>query len=190
MASDTRAKMVEGAARLLAERGLQETSFSEVLELTGAPRGSIYHHFPQGKDQLVGEAIDLAGARAIQLLERKAGASALEVTEFFVYIWHEVLARSRFRAGCSVLAVTVATDSPALMQRAAAVFQAWQEHLARLLEQGGLRRDDADGFAATLIASMEGAVVVSRALKTMDVFDQVGRQLVAQAAALSAAAPG
>ena len=46
--------MIVGAARLLAERGLQETSFSEVLQRTGAPRGSIYHHFPEGKDQLVG----------------------------------------------------------------------------------------------------------------------------------------
>ena len=67
MGSDTRRKMVIGAAQLLAERGLQDTSFSQVLELTGAPRGSIYHHFPGGKDELVAAAIDLAGAHAVRL---------------------------------------------------------------------------------------------------------------------------
>ncbi|HAM27085.1 MAG TPA: TetR/AcrR family transcriptional regulator, partial [Microbacteriaceae bacterium] len=45
--------MAEGAALLLAKHGLQGTSFSEVLELTGAPRGSVYHHFPNGKNQLI-----------------------------------------------------------------------------------------------------------------------------------------
>src|SRR5271155_4463649 len=103
MPSDTRHKMVVGAARLLAERGLQETSFSEVLELTGAPRGSIYHHFPDGKDQLVAAAIDLAGAHAIALIDRSAGTSAQDVTTQFLGMWREVLVRSNFKAGCSVL---------------------------------------------------------------------------------------
>ena len=67
--------MIAGAMKLLARRGLQATSFSEVLELTGAPRGSIYHHFPDGKDQLVAAAIALAGERALQPLEEIAGAS-------------------------------------------------------------------------------------------------------------------
>ena len=49
MAKEVRSRMVEGAVRLLARQGLQATSFSEVLELTGAPRGSVYHHFPGGK---------------------------------------------------------------------------------------------------------------------------------------------
>ncbi len=56
MVSDAKSRMIEGAARLLAEKGLQETSFSEVLALTGAPRGSIYHHFPDGKASLVAQA--------------------------------------------------------------------------------------------------------------------------------------
>ena len=56
--------MVAGAARLLASRGLQATSFSEVLELTASPRGSVYHHFPQGKEQLVKAALDLWEIRA------------------------------------------------------------------------------------------------------------------------------
>ena len=58
MAGEVRKGMVEGAMALLARRGLHATSFSEVLAATGAPRGSLYHHFPGGKDQLVAEAVD------------------------------------------------------------------------------------------------------------------------------------
>jgi len=48
---DVRARMVAGAARLLAEKGMEGTSFAEVLAATGAPRGSTYHHFPGGKTE-------------------------------------------------------------------------------------------------------------------------------------------
>ncbi|CAN5241994.1 TetR/AcrR family transcriptional regulator [soil metagenome] len=186
MASDTRTRMIEGAARLLAERGLQETSFSEVLELTGAPRGSIYHHFPDGKDQLVGSAVELAGARAMALMESKAGASALEVTDYFLFIWREILTRSNYASGCSVLAVTVATDSTDLLDGAAAVFDAWREQLAGLLVRGGLDATDATPFAALLIASTEGAVVMSRAERSTAPFDAVAHMLRSQVGVLAA----
>src|SRR5690242_15740786 len=143
--------MIEGAARLLAQHGLQATSFSEVLELTGAPRGSIYHHFPEGKDQLISAAVDLAGERALKLLEAKAGGSAEEITAFFLSMWREILSRSQFRAGCAVLAVTVAADSRDLLNHAGVVFRAWRGRLADLLEQGGLSQREAVRFAATLV---------------------------------------
>jgi TetR/AcrR family transcriptional repressor of lmrAB and yxaGH operons len=180
--------MVAGAARLLAERGLQETSFSEVLELTGAPRGSIYHHFPLGKDQLVASAVDLAGAHAIALIERVAGASAQEVTAHFVTMWREVLVRSNFNAGCSVLAVTIATDSSDLLEHAAMVFRTWRLRLAELLGDGGLTDADAARFAAILIAGCEGGVVLSRAEQSIEPFELVAQQLLSQVGQLSALA--
>jgi TetR/AcrR family transcriptional regulator, lmrAB and yxaGH operons repressor len=186
MASDTRHKMVVGAARLLAERGLQETSFSEVLELTGAPRGSIYHHFPEGKDQLIASAVDLAGAHAIALIDRAEGNSPLEITTHFIGMWREVLVRSNFKAGCSVLAVTIATDSTDLLAHAAAVFRNWRIRLAELLRFGGLSDTDASQFAAILIAGTEGGVVLSRAEQSMDPFELVAEQLLAQVATLAA----
>ena len=57
MRDGVREKMVLGALRLLATNGLEGVSFSTVLELTGTPRGSIYHHFPKGKNQLIGLAM-------------------------------------------------------------------------------------------------------------------------------------
>jgi AcrR family transcriptional regulator len=179
--------MVAGAADLLARRGLQGTSFSEVLERSGAPRGSLYHHFPRGKDELIGSALDLAGDRAIELIDRKAGAPAEEVAAWFLHIWREVLVRSKFDAGCAVLAVTVAADSPELREHAATVFRAWRLRLAELLAAGGLAARDADRFAATLIASSEGAVALSRAEQSLEPFDLVAEQLLAQVRSLAPA---
>jgi TetR/AcrR family transcriptional regulator, lmrAB and yxaGH operons repressor len=186
VANDTRDRMVQGAARLLAQRGLQETSFSEVLELTGAPRGSIYHHFPEGKDQLIASAVDLAGAHAIALIDRTDGRPAADVTAHFLGMWREVLVRSNYKAGCSVLAVTIATDSTDLLDHAATVFRTWRLRLAELLRTGGLGELDASRFAAILIAGTEGAVVLSRAEQSMEPFELVADQLTAQVAGLAA----
>jgi AcrR family transcriptional regulator len=178
--------MVASAASLLARRGLQATSFSEVLEKSGAPRGSVYHHFPGGKDEMIGEALDAARAVAIELLDRKAGATAEELTAWFIHIWREVLIRSNFEAGCAVLAVAVASDSPEQLEHTAAVFRGWRGRLAELLERGGLTSRDAARFAATLVASCEGAVVLSRAEQSLEPFDLVAEQLLEQVTALSA----
>jgi AcrR family transcriptional regulator len=173
--------MVEGAARLLATNGLQGTSFSEVLELTGAPRGSVYHHFPQGKDQLVTAAVQLAGSRALAAVDEWSGRTPVQVTEAFLDLWRSVLVRSHLRAGCAVLAVTVATDSPDLLGAAADVFRAWRTKLASVFEEGGLGPAHAAGFAATLVAASEGAVVLSRAEESMDAFELVADYLVTEA---------
>jgi TetR/AcrR family transcriptional repressor of lmrAB and yxaGH operons len=185
MAQGVRERMVTSAVSLLARRGLQATSFSEVLEHSGAPRGSVYHHFPQGKDQMIGSALDAAGDRAIGLLDQKAGAPAEEIATWFLHIWREVLIRGNFEAGCAVLAVAVAADSPELLDHTARVFRTWRRRLAELLEQGGLRGVDAQRFAALLVASSEGAVVLARAEQSLEPFDLVAQQLVDQVRALS-----
>lgn len=176
--------MVDGAVRLLATQGTQGTSFADVLELTGAPRGSIYHHFPDGKDQLLAAAVDLAGARALEAVDSWAGRSPLEVTESFLGLWRAVLSRSGLRAGCAVLAVTVSTGSPDLLGHVAQVFRSWRMRLADLFVDGGMGADDAAGFAATLVAASEGAVVVSRAEQSMEPFELVAGQLLRTVPAL------
>ena len=178
MAGEVRARMVEGAMALLASRGLEGTSFSDVLELTGAPRGSIYHHFPGGKDELVSAAVDGALRRALDLMEPKAGTTAVEVTEFFLAAWRAILTSSDFSAGCALVAVAVATQSPTLRRQTAAAFITWRDQLARLLEQGGLSRVAAEQHAALLLAGSEGAVVISRAVGDLSAFDSAAAVLV------------
>src|SRR5437870_2587141 len=185
MARGVRERMVASAVALLARRGLQATSFSEVLEHSGAPRGSVYHHFPAGKNQMIDSALDAAGATAIELLDRKAGATAEEIAVWFLHIWREVLIRGKFEAGCAVLAVAVAADSPELLVQTARVFRTWRRRLAELLERGGLQTEDARRFAAVLVASSEGAVVMARAEQSLEPFDLVAEQLLDQVRTLS-----
>jgi len=181
MVRETKTRMIEGAALLLAKNGLQGTSFSEVLTLTGAPRGSVYHHFPDGKDQMVAAAVDFAGARALAFLDEAAGQDAVALTKGFLALWRSVLTRSHHSAGCAVLAVTVAAESTELMDAASTVFRTWRARLAELLEADGVDSASAARFAATLIAASEGAVVMSRADRDLVAFELVADQLVEQA---------
>jgi AcrR family transcriptional regulator len=189
MAGDVRDRMVEGAMAMLARRGLQATSFSEVLAATGAPRGSLYHHFPTGKDQLVAAAVDRAGAVLVDAMEPVAGAPAEAVVARFLAIWRAVLTRSQCEAGCAVLAVTVATNSSEQLSHVTAVFRAWRERLADLLRRGGLSSAQARRFAIVLIASAEGAVVLSRAEQSLDPFEVVARHLTEEVRGLTRGAP-
>ena len=178
MSSDARRKMIESAVTLLAIRGLQGTAFSDVLERSGAPRGSIYHHFPKGKDELVEAAIQLSGERALRVLDAVEGASPKEITTYFLDLWRAILVRSDLRAGCAVLAVTVATDSPGLLGHAAEIFRAWQARLAELYVAAGVEPAAASSFATTLVAASEGAVVLSRAQRSLEPFEQVAARMI------------
>jgi TetR/AcrR family transcriptional regulator, lmrAB and yxaGH operons repressor len=185
VAKDVRDRMIDGAIRLLAQQGLQATSFADVLKLTGAPRGSVYHHFPGGKDQLVSAAVDRAGARALHALVGKEEVSAEELTTVFLGLWRELLVRSALGAGCAVLAVTVATDSRELLQHAGAVFRSWRGQLTELFEHAGLSAKESAQFATTLVAASEGAVVLSRAEQSLEPFELVADQLLEQVRTLS-----
>jgi len=183
MAGGAPERMVQSAVKLLAEHGFQATTFSSVLEDACAPRGSIYYHFPEGKDQLIAAAIDLAGDRAIALTDSFRGLSAVETVEAFAGLWRAVLLRSEFRAGCAVLAVTVSADVPELIARAAAVFRSWRECLGQVLEASGIEAGQARAFALTIIAACEGATVMCRAERSLEPLDVVVSHLRSIAAA-------
>ena len=188
MSDDPKQKMIQSARTMLATRGLQGASFSEVLEHSGAPRGSVYHHFPGGKNQLVLAAMTYASERALRFLDERAPSTAREVTEAFIDLWREVLTRSNLEAGCSVVAVAVAADAPELLASAGAIFQEWRGRLARLLQRGGLRKGDATRFAAMLLSACEGAVAISRAEKSPEPYELTATMLLAQVEHLGAQA--
>ncbi len=177
MDTSVRDRMIESAVVLLAQHGYQATSFGAVLERSRTPRGSIYHHFPGGKDQLIAAAVERAGERAVALMEAMTGASATDVIDGFVAIWRAVLERSGFTVGCSVLAVTVSSDSAELLERSRTVFSAWSGSIATLLRTAGLDQARAHSVATLLIAATEGAVVLCRAQQSLDPLDAVHREL-------------
>jgi len=169
--------MIESAVILLAKQGYRATSFDAVLEASRAPRGSIYHHFPGGKDELIAAAIDLAGTRAIAVLDRLEGSTPTAIVDGFMAMWRSVLDKSNFTAGCSVLAVTVSAETPELRERAGEIFKAWRARLAQLFAASGVDAVVARSFATTLVAASEGAVAQSRAEHSYAPFDEVARQL-------------
>ena len=179
MAADTRQRMIDSAAVLVARHGSRGTSFSEVLEASGAPRGSLYHHFPQGKEQLVDAAVAAAGERSLARLADLEGAPAGEVATRFLGMWRALLTATDFGVGCAVAAVTVDAESDALLERAARVFRAWRSRLAELLAAGGVGDDRAASLAALLIATSEGGVLLARAERDLAVFDAVAAEAIA-----------
>jgi len=190
MASGVRDRMVAGAVRLLAQRGLQATSFSTVLAATNAPRGSIYHHFPGGKGELVAAAIAATEQHALGLLDQQLGAPAVDVAQSFLGAWRALLTHSDFDAGCALVAVTVAAETDAMRERTAEAFRAWQDKLSRALAAGGLSADDASSAATLLLAASEGAVVMCRAERDIRAFELVAARLIEHIRGLVATSSG
>ena len=184
MGNETRATMIEGAIQLLATGGVHGASLLKVLEHTGAPRGSVYHHFPGGKEELILAALDLTGQRHDRFVDRFRGTSATEITAGYLDLWRRILVRSRLEAGCPILAVTVSASAGPLLDRAGEIFRTSQRHLADLYEEIGIDRSAAERFVTILVASAEGAVVLSRAQQTIEPFEVVADQLVELAAVM------
>jgi len=141
--TDTRASMVRGAASLIRTRGVNATSFSDVLAESGAPRGSIYHHFPKGKDQLAGDAIRWTSERVLAHQRECRATTPGGVLDCFVDMWRQVVLTSDGAAGCVVAGVAIDTTAD---DRATIV---------------PARR--ASRIAVATVAGMEGALILCRA---------------------------
>jgi AcrR family transcriptional regulator len=191
MASDSRERMVRSAAVLLREHGYAGTGFRDVIAHSEAPWGSIYHHFPGGKAQLAEEAVRYAGDFVAQLIEHSPPDDPIATLRGFLAIWKQGLETSDFRAGCPVVAVATEApaDQPALSEAAAHAFAQWEQALAATLRRSGISRARSRRLATIVVASIEGAIVLSRARRSTRPLDDVGRELelVLKAAAADAA---
>jgi AcrR family transcriptional regulator len=174
--------MVLSAALLIRERGAHPTAIADVLEHSGAPRGSAYHYFPGGRTQLLCEAVDFAGAFVTSRIE--AAASAAGALDGLVDYYRDQLVRSDYRAGCPVVAVTVEAGDPdkpdsaaAVIERAAAAFASWDAAIARRLTLDGAAPERAAELATLITTAIEGAIVVARAARDVAPLDVVHRQL-------------
>ncbi len=171
--------MIQSAALLMRERGVEATSFSEVLARSGAPRGSIYHHFPGGKAQLIEEATEYAGSfTASRILASIADDDPACAVREFTSMWLALLRSSEFSAGCPVVAASLESDrTPGARDAAAKAFAHWEDLLARSLARRLEDSDRARSLATLVISSIEGAVVVSRAMRSTEPLERVGAEL-------------
>jgi AcrR family transcriptional regulator len=193
MSSNTRGKMVAGAADLMSRRGVNATSMREVVRHTGTPRGSIGHHFPRGKQQLIEDALVYAGAQVsgpLAHLTQEHGA--IGGLRAFIVLWRQTLEKTKFQAGCPVLAVAVeqyvndATDNEGepdeaaqkrLLDLAEGVFADWQKIMITALRHEGIAPARARRLAALVIASLEGTVAMCRAARSSQPLDDVRQEL-------------
>jgi len=163
--TDSRASMVRGAVSLIRTRGVNATSFSDVLAESGAPRGSIYHHFPDGKEQLAGEAIRWTSERVLAHQRACRATTPAGVLDCFIDMWRQVVLASGGAAGCVVAGVaidTVAGDRP-MIDLVRATFRSWVDLLAEQLVAVGVPSRRASRVAVAVVAGMEGALILCRA---------------------------
>lgn len=177
-----RERMVISAALLIRERGAHPTAIADVLEHSGAPRGSAYHYFPGGRTQLLCEAVDYAGDYiAAKIANAESGVEALD--KLFAD-YRKQLLKSDFRAGCPVVAVSVEAGDPdkpdaaaAVIERAAAAFSKWTDLITTRLVSDGIAKERAAELAMLTTTSIEGAIVVARASRDVKALDLVHGQL-------------
>lgn len=179
-----RERMVAGAAELIRAHGVTGVGVRQIVEYAQAPRGSVQHYFPGGKDQLVAEAVTLAALHTAAVFDRAASAepalTPAELVEVACGYWRRVLEASDFGAGCTVFCTAVVTDrQEAIRPVVGEAFNRWQRPLSRALRRAGVREQArADALAILVIASVEGAIVLARAQRSVGPLDAVGAELV------------
>jgi TetR/AcrR family transcriptional repressor of lmrAB and yxaGH operons len=165
MAKDSRRRMVMSAATLIGSRGVSSTSFRDVLKHSRTPRGSIYHHFPEGKRELVGDALRWTTEQVLAYQRTCTAKTASGVLEHFVELFRQSVVSSNCRAGCPVAGVVVDTysEDEVVLELCRASFRQWISLLTSQLAAVGLPRPSARSLAITALASIEGALILSRA---------------------------
>lgn len=189
MASTTKERMVEAAAGLMRRRGVTATSFSDVLEASGAARGAIYHHFPGGKTELTRDVVAWTGHSVHSRLALIQADDPRAVVEQFLAAVRPAVEQSASGAGCAVAAATV--ESAQLDQDLTAVVQAalgsWVDELDRQLRRTGAGEAAAITLSVLMVTFLEGAHILCRAAGSAEPFDRGTVGVLAAADALLAA---
>ncbi len=167
----TKARLAASMLELIQTGGYSGTGLNAVIDHAGAPKGSVYFHFPDGKEGLGVAAVDLAAQQFEALLADAAASagSASETARIVIETLAAIVGESDFRLGCPVSVVTLemGAESERLRQACATAFASWIDPTTALLEAGGLTADDARSLATVVVSTIEGAVIVSRALRSI-----------------------
>uniref|UniRef100_E1TEH8 Regulatory protein TetR n=1 Tax=Burkholderia sp. (strain CCGE1003) TaxID=640512 RepID=E1TEH8_BURSG len=174
--TDARARAIATAERLFRIQGYTATGLTQILEESGAPKGSFYFHFPRGKAQLAEEAIDNYIAQRIAVLRTISSDTAGDALKFVHQIFATFAAEmvaSNFEYGC--LMQNLANELPALdaelTQRVARGFADSTEVIAEHFRGCGFAAARASSSAAALVAALEGARTIARLERSPAVFE-------------------
>lgn len=165
-ASIHRHSIVKTAARLFRKNGYSKTGLNETLVESKAPKGSLYHYFPKGKEQLGEEALRYSSEKTLQtLIElRKDNLSAAALLIAFAELLSEWMEQSAFQDGCPMATTILETVPQSAPLRIAAkeAFTAWRQVFEQLLLDEKVQPDDARRLANLAIAALEGSLIQAR----------------------------
>jgi len=179
--SQQRERFIRAAAELFRVRGYNATGIADIVSLAGGPKGSLYHFFPGGKEEIARAVISYATHVASQSLSAiDAPTAANRLIEYGTLLagWMEA---SGCREGCPIATTVLelAPDSGEIASLGAAAFNDWAAIFARDLENDGIDPRSARSLGRLAIASMEGALLMTRAEGNADVIREISRQIAA-----------
>ncbi|GIH52759.1 transcriptional regulator, TetR family [Microbispora rosea] len=179
--NDTRERVLRTAAGLFQRQGYNATGLNQVLAESRAPKGSLYFHFPDGKEQLAAEAVAVAGG---ELGERIAAAVAAApgpaeaVARIGDLLAHN-LEESGFQEGCPVatVALEAAGDSEPIRSACDEAYASWLGGLADCLHGHGVDEAEAEALADLVLSSLQGALLLARVRRDTAVIHSVARRI-------------
>ena len=183
--TDAKDRMIAAARRLFREHGYLGTALSDVVIESAAPRGSIYFHFPGGKDELASEVTLLHTGDHIAHINRAAAATSTagQLIEAFIGRIRDELVLSNYREGCAMAPIVI-ESTPASDQLSDATRHGFQDMIATLaarLAEKNVPHSRATQLATNAWSSVEGALILSRVLRSPEPFDLAITQLAATA---------
>ena len=171
-AADSKGKTLAAAAKLFRQQGYHGTALHDILTASGSPRGSLYFHFPKGKEE-IGEAALMLSAEAVRQGIAKA-AEASESAEIFLERMVRGMAadleRSDYKEGCPIAttALEAAAQSEVLGAATRNAFKKWELEIKRGLFRFGMAAGDADLAATLVLSQLEGALLLARTYRSLE----------------------
>jgi TetR/AcrR family transcriptional repressor of lmrAB and yxaGH operons len=161
----SRPALIDSAATLFRRQGYAATGLNQILDDAGVKAGSLYHHFPQGKQQLAAAVVDSAGADIEQLLRRflSGGRPVADIVDRWIDLLAAGLAGDQ-RDGCPIepIATESVNASPLVRAASARAFQGWCAAIEDRLSAEGWSDKEAETVAIAVISLIEGALILSR----------------------------
>ncbi|MDJ0363222.1 TetR/AcrR family transcriptional regulator [Rhodococcus sp. H29-C3] len=172
MATDTRSRILDATAELYRRQGMAATGLKQIAAAANAPFGSIYHHFPGGKEQISEEVIHAEGVR-YGLLVAGQLAAVTDIVEGIPDIFASAAARLvelDYTEACSIetIALEVASTNERLRLATEVVFTGWIDGLTQWFADTGLPNDECRSLAMCCLTSLEGAFVLCRSLRSTE----------------------
>jgi TetR/AcrR family transcriptional regulator, lmrAB and yxaGH operons repressor len=165
--TDSRARMVDAARELFRQRGYHATAFSDIIEQSGAPRGSTYYHFPGGKRDLAREAIAAAGDEREEMVAKAAERAndPASLVRALGEMEAQRLDSSAYQRGCAIatMVLELAPDDEELSTDFDKAFARWRAALVDRFEPWGIAPKRAVVLADLVMSVIEGALLLSRA---------------------------